>query len=251
MVRKHTLFGILFVLSNLGSGCASFKPVVIAPVYEPPSSSLTIIPVEGRPKSVLLKIQWIGTESFTHLVLYRVVPDKEPIALHTLQFSPQIQEQLRTGVVLSDPTVELGSNTYAAVLMRGDNAVDVAELVFDWNEAAPPPNVSYALIHHQVVLKWDSPRTYGAVVFRRDLLTEQGLVRIADLQPSHHGFFVDANVLPEGVYAYRVALMETPTVNGGPATFPRFGSPSEELYVTVDQTMTDSPAEPNPTEETP
>lgn len=245
MSRTHMLLCILLLTITAINGCASFKPVVTTPQQTSVESApLTVVPIEGRPQSVLLKIQWLSPEPFTHLVLYRLIPDADPIALHTLQYTPQIVEQLQQGLVLLDPTIEPGPSHYTTVVMDGESILEVAHSQFEWSHAPSAPSVRHSIIDHKVVLNWDSPKTYGAVVFRRDLLTEEGLIRIADLQSSHHGFFVDSNVNPEGVYAYRVALMETPAIRGGSDVFPRFGSPSDEIYVTVQDVAVEVPQKP-------
>lgn len=88
-----------------------------------------------------------------------------------------------------------------------------------------------------VEVTWELNADFGALVFRRNVLaSEEGPERLAQLQPGARGTFVDRNVEPGGVYAYRVAMAYVGE------HIVQFGPPSEEVYVTVAASLTEPDA---------
>ena len=79
-------------------------------------------------------------------------------------------------------------------------------------------------------VSWTPRAGWGAVVFRRDVLSDRGApTRLVQWSEAPVTSAIDHDVAPGDVIAYRVAYMK----RVGPGQAPVFGAPSGEHYVTI------------------
>jgi len=231
----------LLLLALITIGCGSLRPLVDVEAEtrsQPPGVTLSVS--EGRPTSVVLSIHWEQPLDFTRLELVRADSVNDPTILHTIEASPQILTQLKKGVLISDPTIPHATVVYAIIAYEGEKRVSWDEIVFDWTAPLSPTTVGFEVVGGAVDLRWLEEQEQGAVIFRRDVISGDGLERVAEIEPSSDGTYLDTGVQPDGVYAYRVALMERIAYQNKPGFLKRFGIPSEEVYVTLSQIEEDS-----------
>lgn len=199
-------------------------------------SELELEPVEGRPGALVLKL----TASFSpdpesRLEIRRRVDGAPPETIRTVESSRKISARIADGgVEFIDRDVEPDRILryrllYFAPSDRENPEKRSSVVRVEWKSPPrPPENVrAHADSPRTVELRWEPP-TSGALVFRRNVLDEEGGTRrIASLDPVFGGVLVDRDVEPGAVYAYRIALS---LENDG---FLQYGPVSEPLYVAV------------------
>lgn len=228
-------------------GCGATGPVVwtkVEPELEAAQAQeltpLELRLIEGRPTGLLLSMgahAKLNTSPTATLALVRQLNDEEPITLHTLAITDELWQGLlaQGGLQLVDQQLEPGSR-YHYWLELSDQARAArasAKASITWPARVPAP--SDLTIHVEtrqasVELSWAAQGADGAVIFRREIggdSSGQRLTRHALVTPAQDHLYVDADVKPGGVYAYRIAM----------ASFvddiPCFGAPGAERFVNV------------------
>ncbi len=209
---------------------------------EPP---LTIAPIEGQPRGLMLRLS-ASTDLSPEgvLVVERRIGEADPETARTIELNTKRIDRLRRkdeGLQFLDRAVVEGKRHRYRVVYHpparrdaasdgpdGPGAARSPTTEFTW--AAPPDRPERPEVLQTgglVELQWEPHR--GAVVFRRNVLKDGAETRrLATVGQGARGGFVDRSARPGGVYAYRVALARD---DGG---FPQFGHPSEPVYVSLE-----------------
>jgi hypothetical protein len=238
----------LLVLGLGAWACGTLDPPIdIEPVDSSPGGSgairlLEIEAVEGRPQGLLLRItarrSLDSLPSDRRLELRRIRHDTEPETLQSVSLEPDVLERLASeeGLTVMDRSLSPGEVSYRVRLGADESSDDAAStrplsapLHLRWRKPPPRPTSirTASTMPVAVEIRWH-PHSEGALVFRRDVLTSDSTLRpVAVLGPDRADRFVDRDVRPGGVYAYRVALS---TSSGA---FTQYGRPSRMLYVSV------------------
>lgn len=237
VARTLSLAWLFFSLT----GCAALR----APVEFPPSPGvsptapeLKLEPIEGRPNGLLLSLGCdCEPPEGAWLQLLRAEGDAGAKLFRNIRLNPTLRARLLNGgIEFLDRSVDPGTTRYKLQLRASkDNAPArllgaSKTLAVTW--VAPPERptgvAASSVIAGAVELRWQAPPGAGALIFRRNVLEPDApLQRRARVGPASRGVFIDRQVEPAGVYAYRVALaIDTKTTI-------QFGRPSEEIYVTV------------------
>jgi len=214
-------------------------------VGDPPSpggTSITITPVEGRPRGLLLAIDAPSDLAEDgELEVVRRTDDGQPETVRTIELGTRRLEQLADdGLQFLDRSV-ITDNTYHYQVVyhpptrepsgREDRTTTSPSRSVSIHWRSPPsrPNrLTARQIGQAIELQW-SPRKQSAVIFRRNVLDDrEGARRIATVGPGARGRFVDRTAKPDEVYAYQIALAREY------AQFPQFGPPSDPLYVSLE-----------------
>ena len=228
------------LLCALSPGCGTLAaPVTIAPTSEtarpgaPAEAGLSVQPVEGRPQGLLLRLTTdFQPDPASRLELRRRVGDAPAETLRTIEVGGEVAERLTgEGLDFLDRSVTPAKRHVYQLVYRPETDAPRASapLTVTWQPppAAPTALHAFADTPAAVELNWRASAP-GALLFRRDVLDKnQETRRIAHLGPSAGGRYVDRDVEPGGVYAYRIALARP---NEG---FTQYGPPSEPLYVSV------------------
>lgn len=219
-----TMWRSLFMLGWVSaiSGCASLTPAVELPQSSsPPAHSEALTVMEGRPSSLRMNLK---TEFPAQtLELWRSVDQLEPEKLQEISVTPELAANLSQGIGIIDASPRVGTATYTIVMKNEDEAQRL-QLTVEWQKILPTPALRGSAIGARAVhLTWASSGD-GCVVFRRDVVLNTRLGRVASLT-NCDGTFIDTQVEPTGVYAYRVA---TRTTDAG---YIRYSEPSPEVYV--------------------
>lgn len=216
--------------------CATLEPPVdFAPQAQTSSKSLDLRVIEGRPDGVLLKLAMTqGADDAYALQLLRAAPDTEAVVYRQIQLQEKLRNALASdGIEFLDRNVLAGQTTrYQLRLIREDESpMAYSELLHvKWTEPPPRPDKldGRATTPTTVELQWNAPVEHGAVIFRRNVLDQDSSPRrIGEVGPDSARLFVDTDVHPGVVYAYRVSLADQ---SHG---FLQLGPPSEPLYVDV------------------
>lgn len=258
------VYAITFCATLPFVGCGATGPVVqtrVEPELETAQAHaqtpLELRLIEGRPTGLLLSMgasAKLSTSPTATLALMRQLNNKEPITLHTLAITDELWQGLLAtgGLQLVDQQLEPGSR-YHYWLELNDQARaprTSAKASITWPALVPTP--SDLTIHVEtrqasVELSWASQGADGAVIFRREIggdPSAQRLTRHALVTPAQDHLYVDADVKPGGVYAYRIAM----------ASFvddiPCFGVPGAERFVNVPD-VEPPPTQPPPAQVTP
>lgn len=237
IARALSLTGLLLGLA----GCAALRaPAEFTPAKAPSAAALPlqIEPVEGRPNGLVLRFTCAcELPDDGWLQLLRARGDETAQLFRNIRLDARLRDRLTgTGLELLDRSIDPQPTHYQLrVRAAHDDAPGQtlhvsAPLVVRWRTppARPAELQAHSHIAGTVELRWMAPADTGALIFRRNVLDSSARwERLARVGPSAQGIFVDRQVEPAGVYAYRVALAidTTSTV--------QFGRPSEELYVTV------------------
>lgn len=228
-MRRH-IYISLALAAAFAAACASLRPAV--PLQE--RQAAEVVPelevVEGRPSSLVLGVHYPDARVGDVLQLMRGRGDGEPEAIAVVELHGDFltlatEQQLG----LSDDGVEVGQRyRYRADIVRDEvSLMSSAEVIVAWDEAPPRPEevVVTELRSGVVEIEW-RPEAPG-VVFMRDVLRPDAGTRRFDASEMSAGSHVVRGMKPEGVYAFRVALGDNEQ------GFVRFGTPSEEVYVTI------------------
>ena len=183
---------------------------------------------EGRPSSLVLELAG-PLQDAQSVELWRSVDGQEPVSLEVVQFDDATRASVGNQVAIIDRSPVTGDLTYLA-LLRTKQSTAQAQATIRWAEAAASPNLTGTVEGASVTLRWTGLPQDGCLVFRRDILTEERASLLAKIIPRHEEF-VDTNVVPSGVYVYRVSTIDNS------AGYPRYSDPSDELYVTVPEAM--------------
>jgi hypothetical protein len=228
------------LLCTLSPGCGTLAaPVNIAPTSQttPPGAAaeaaLAIQPAEGRPQGLLLRLTTdFQPDPGSRLELRRRVGDAPPETLRTIAVGGEVAGRLTgEGLDFLDRSVAPGRlHVYQLVYRpKSDERRTSAPLTVTWQKPPATPTGLHAFADTPVAveLNWRASAP-GALVFRRNVLDKNAKTRrIAHLGPSAGGRYVDRDVEPGGVYAYRIALARPGE------GFTQYGPPSEPLYVSV------------------
>lgn len=205
-------------------------------------ASLTITPIEGQPRGLLLEITArLDLEKGGELEVVRRIGDGRLDTIRTIELGTgRIEKLADGGLQFLDRSVVADETHYYRVVYlppnrntstRDDRATrrDSPSVSVHWRTPPPRPNDLDAQQTGQFVeLNW-SPTKSGAVIFRRNILAGQAETRrIATVGPGARGRFVDRTAKPNGVYAYQIALARED------GQFPQFGPPSDPLYVSLE-----------------
>ncbi len=242
--------GLLAILVALGA-CGTIEPPLeiasISPERSTRSSKqrpLALEAIEGRPNGLLLKLtardgHGLDASGDTIEIVRRQLGDDDSRdVLDTFRLTSKTFERLTDdeGLTLLDRSLSPGALRYdlqwkpeTGREKRAEPLPLVTPLRVRW--ASPPPRPTTlraaSTMPVAVELQWH-PIAEGAIVFRRDVLDEDSkLTPIASLEAASAGLFVDRDVQPGGVYAYRVALSRPSS------DLTQYGSPSRTLYVSV------------------
>jgi hypothetical protein len=236
----HTLsWCALFVC--LGCGAAR-TPVAAPATFEADQESrgaLTLGAREARPGALVLALGARAEDAVVGRVVlvYRGAGGATPELHQTIELERARAGALGAGALFAlDREVTPGQTyTYVARLVDDDDpeATQTSSPMV-WRCEAPPvaPTASArADARGFVEVEWvPEDATQGALVLRRDLLDPKAQTkRVATLGPGARGVWLDRDVTPGGVYAYRVALTR-------PGEVPTLGHLSEELFVSLDTT---------------
>lgn len=222
----------------VAAGCATLRPPVQFDSRSPTesTSAVELSVREGRPNGLLLELALRDevSESARALQLLRAEAGMEPQIYREIRLDEALLEALRTdGVEFLDRNVAAGVLVRYQLRLVGseDQPLAYSKLLrLTWK--APPRRArgltGEASTPSTVELRWSSPPTHGAVIFRRNVLRDDSTPeRIADIGPDSAGVFVDTDVQPGVVYAYRISL----AVDRG--EFLQLAPPSEPVYVDV------------------
>jgi hypothetical protein len=220
----------------LVAGCASLQPPVDFDTTAPETDApIRLEVVEGRPNGLLLKLHMTAqVPEAASLQLLRAEAGADADVYREVVLDEPLRGALRTdGVEFFDRNVARGLVTRYQLRL-----VDQEERVLAYSRLVrvawhPPPArprdlTGRATTPETVELRWESPPGHGAIVFRRNVLVEGSTPqRIAAVGPDSAGLFVDTDVAPGVVYAYRISL----ALHSGSVV--QLGSPSEPIYVDV------------------
>jgi hypothetical protein len=246
--------------------CATLVPLVQTEP-EPPAPTPTTPPalsveaMEGRPNGMLLRLRIApGLPDGTRLSLWRLRspddPDGAPLLEQTLEADGQRRAALEgegLGVLDAQPGAdgELIYYTLRAASPAQQAMISSPPLALRWHDPAPAPGALRAMadLPGVVELRWAHAPGCQTLIFRRELDSDDPRpARIAQLPEPHGGTFIDRDIHPGAVYAYRLACVLTPP---GEPSF--FGRATGELFVAAfappepepePETLTEPPAEP-------
>ncbi len=223
------------------AGCAALDAPVHVDVSEAPATqthALHIEPVEGRPNGLVLRFSCTCSppEDAWLEVLRRQGADDAQI-YRSVRLSEELSARLTgEGFQFLDRSITPQPTYYQLRLRasRDDTPADVlaesSPVLVRWQKPPTQPAAVRAtsVVSGAVELRWQAPPGAGALIFRRNVLDPNApLERLSRVGPAANGLFVDRQLEPAGVYAYRVALaIQTDTTV-------QFGRPSDEIYVTV------------------
>lgn len=212
------------------AGCATTRPVFEWEDAPNAPASLTMNVLEVRPNAILLEVQ-SSEVAFTHIEVFKVFEDQEPEHILTLNIDPSLSQKLREGLTLRDPSRSAGHYIYALLMKNGEERVSSAEIAFELEPAPTKPSVVASAEANFVRVTWGIDDASCAMVFRRNVLEGESFERVAELKvPTTE--WVDTEVDPDGVYAYRVSLVTLGSTSQK-ETFAHMGEPSEEVYASV------------------
>lgn len=200
------------------TGCATLTPPVDFDGTAPRETSttarsdgLSIAPVAGRPSGLVLELGADSPPAPEGKLLIRRGRGDSATTLRSVSVDARVVERLAgRGIQFVDrspPTSD--SVTYRLVYRRDDGSPDRrVELELPWGKTPRKPQALEATApsNRAVEVRW-SPTSLPAVVYRRNVTAgrEQGRP-VAVLHEGHGGTFVDREVRPGDVYAYRVAV---------------------------------------------
>lgn len=225
------LLAPIVVALAVGSGCASLRPLTRAPVEATPvvESGVELRAVEGRTDGLVLRVA-MDLPRVDQLELYRIVGEDEPQLLENIAVEPSLGAALSEGVELVDRTMRPGErHSYQMVALFEGAMVGESDVVNVTWQAAPglPARVrATAPLPTVVELSWEGCPDCGAIIFRRNVLEDGPIVRYADVDAGRE-WLVDRDVLPGGVWSYRVGLSRT--TDG----VTQYGPLSEEVYAST------------------
>ena len=236
----HTLSWCALLVC-LGCGAAR-TPVATLPLSSSapsPEGTFTLGAHEARPGALVFALSADAEDAVEGRVVlvYRGVGDATPELHQTIELEGKRVGALGAGSLFAlDRDVTPGQTyTYVARLIDdADPEATQTSAPMVWTcQAAPgaPPARANATSGGFIEVEWEpEDATQGALILRRDLLTPKAPAkRVATLGPGARGIYLDRDVTPGGVYAYRVAL----TRRGEVTTLGRL---SEELFVSLDAT---------------
>jgi hypothetical protein len=246
--KTRALFALvataLFVTSTLG--CAALR----APVHldaagqaeAADEAALSVEIVEGRPDGLVLRFRCeCAPATGSWLVLMRSQQDQQARVHRSIQLSPELGARLQgDGVEFLDRAVQPDAKLSYQLHLREagpdgpDQSIEVsAPVEVVWQQPPPKPDQvsAHSPVAGYVEFGFQAPRRFQGLVFRRNVLEKGPIERLAQLDGAADGVFVDRDVMPAGVYAYRVALAVE--LDGGVL---QYGPPSDEIYVTVKTT---------------
>ncbi|MFW5966221.1 MAG: hypothetical protein ACOCV2_01830 [Persicimonas sp.] len=235
----------LLTCAALLAACAALEPPVQFETRQSSSDdsdqkrALTIEPVEGRPEGLVMRFaatDRIPREGF--LEVWRSADEKRAAPLRRVRLDDELYAALvADGFDFLDRAVTPGHAFEYQLRIRhiedgepGPVTASSRPVGLDWEEPpAPPESVTAASSLPGVVeLSWEAEPPRGMLVFRRDVLDSDAKPRrLTRVARGAHNRFIDRDVEPGGVYAYRVASARDR------ADIVQFGRPSSEVYVTV------------------
>lgn len=227
----------------LGGGCAALRaPLAFdepAQKQAPQEGALSIEPVEGRPKGLVLRLRCdCRLPDDGWLELMRGQRDGKVEVFRRVRLRGRLRAAVQNdGLEFMDRAIEAGQRVGYRLRLRAADSDEPSSILqtssplwVTWHTPPPRPEDVRAdsRIAGSVELAWTPAGLDGALVFRRDVLDPNaGTRRISRPNGGARGLFVDRDVDPGGVYAYRVAL------SIDHAGLVQYGPPSEEIYVTV------------------
>ena len=120
------------------------------------------------------------------------------------------QRLTRRGVEIVDGAMRPGSAHAYQIVAIADGAPAAESAVVDvaWQDPPPPPSAvrARAPLPRAVELSWVACDGCGAMIFRRDVLSDGPFERVAAVAAGRAPLYVDRDVRPGGVWSYRVAL---------------------------------------------
>lgn len=194
---------------------------------------------EARPNGLLLELSANSEQlqEWTWLEIWRARGEQDATPLQQIALDPTRIEALAGGVPLLDRDLRPDQPTAYQLRLRGreedPEAAGPMSPVLRTRWETPPPAPSKiegrALGARAVELSWAPRQGWGVLVFRRDLGPSRAPPRrVAELGPEAGSGWLDRQVEPGGLYAYRLAHARR-----APGGWPIYGVPSVELYVTV------------------
>ncbi len=243
MLPSTKRLAIIAAALLLGGGCAALRaPVAFdAPAEEqaPEETALSIEAVEGRPQGLVLRLSCdCELPDDGWLELMRGQQDGKVEVFRRVRLRGRLRAAVRgDGIEFMDRAVEAGQRVGYRLRLRSADADESSAILatssplwMTWHKPPPKPEEVRAdsRIAGSVELAWAPVHLDGALVFRRDVLDPNaGTERISRPDAGARGLFIDRDLDPGGVYAYRVALFLDR------AGLIQYGPPSEEIYVTV------------------
>ena len=220
---------LLLATAVLLCACAAFEaPVRVEATRPVDEVTTTLRIVEGRPRSIVLEISAVA-EPESHLEIYRRVGEADYELYESVKLDERLAGALTDGMQYIDRAPTKGSLTYVAAIVTPERVLESTPYTLQWNAiTAPPDHVSgRALSSTTAELDWRGSAS-SALIFRRDVLKPGDTPkRLATVGPTAGQRFIDHELTPGGVYAYRIsAAVER-------EGWVQFGPPGEELYVTL------------------
>lgn len=244
----HLTFGVALLIA-LTAACGTLTaPISFVADGSPADTrsredtSVTITPVEGQPRGLLLEITARkNLPKDGALEVVRRIDDGQTETIRTIELSTSRLARLAdSGLQFLDRSVAVDETHHYRVLYvppshnasSRDDRVDFPgspPVSVHWQSPpSRPTQLDATQTGRAIELHW-RPTSYGAVVFRRNVLAERSeMRRIATVGPGARGRFVDRTAAPDGVYAYQIALARED------GQLPQFGQPSDPLYVSLE-----------------
>lgn len=246
MPTTHIGPAALFICATLLAACAALEPPI---QFEPrkstsdeaqKSSPLNIEPIEGRPEGLVMRFVATGQiPKEGYLEVWRSVDAERATPLRRVRLQEDLHAKLAAdGFDFLDRAVTPEHTFEYQLRIRalddegepGPIKASSRPVGVDWVSPPSPPESVAAASHLPgvVELNWKTDSPEGTLVFRRDVLDSDAKPRrLTRVGRGAHNRFVDRDVEPGGVYAYRVATARDR------ADIVQFGRPSSEVYVTV------------------
>lgn len=232
------LAGLAVLAGLVCGGCASLSPPVAFDTERPtrpqPGASrdgLSVAPVEGRPSGLVLQLGADAPLADEGTLEIQRGRGDSTTTLRRLSLDDRIAERLAgRGLRFVDRSPPSAERLTYRVVQRRDGSTE-RRVVLDvpWGESPSEPEEldASAASTRAVEVRW-TPSTSPAVLFRRNVTAgQQEVRRVATVAGSQGGTFLDRDVRPGAVYAYRVAVARR---HPG---FLQLGPRSRTFYVSV------------------
>ncbi len=222
-------FPLLLIASLLAiSACAVLKPPFHTRQKRP---SIKLETTQVLPGKLFLKLsvhapRRIGPE----VEVFRSMGDDEFQLWKSIKVS-EFEKELHEGLALIDDGIEYGQQVYYQARSQKAESIFLSEELSVLKEKGPnpPENLRTSINNNTIKIQWDQSANQAfshVIIYRRNIVEDSPLEMVSNLVKD--GFWVDENVVPNGVYSYQIvsAKLQQSALIYGPF--------SEPLYVTVE-----------------
>ncbi len=160
--------------------------------------------------------------------VFRAIGDEDFLLWKTIKVA-EFEDDLHSGLTIIDSKLTYGEDVYyQARSSKEDVVFKSGELSFQKEMGPKPPmNLQTEPLKNAIKIMWDAGDSFShVIIYRRNIVEDSPIQKVSNLVAEN--FWIDDNVVPNGVYTYQVvaARLEKSAL--------LYGMFSEPLYVTVE-----------------